>query len=790
MTEKITAILGPTNTGKTYYAVEQMLKHKTGIIGFPLRLLARENYEYVGKKIGKSNVALITGEEKIIPKYAKYFFCTVESMPTEINFDFLAIDEIQMASNQERGHLFTEKLISFRGSKKTLFLGSNSMSNILKKFFPKILIFQKPRLSKLNYYGYKNLSRLPPRSAIIAFSQIEVYAIAETLKKFKGGVSVVTGALSPEARNAQVSIFENGEVDYIVATDAIGLGLNLQIKYVFFTSLIKFDGIRKRYLTYDEFAQIAGRAGRHLNDGFFGVTQNLKSLDQDLINFVENCEHKNIEKIFWRNSQLNFDSVEKLIKSLKQRSKFNYLILKKNAPDLKYLNILANDKNILKKINSQNDIKLLWDICRVPDYTKTLDEFHSTILRKLASFLLDKKLIPEKWIENEVKKIKSPTDQISIINQKITQIRTWSYISNKNNWVENSEFYKKKIKKIENFLSNRLHFCLIKKFVDHSIRNSKKIVNKPDLNLIKINKGNHLLINEKSIGCVRGLKFFFSGENYLKKKKSFNYKYFKSSIDLISKNITKSFVNSKFQDFDFDIEGRFFWKKSLIGFCEKRNKILSPEIKIISDENFSNGDMKLLKQKLQNFFNYILKKDLIFLLKIKLLSESKNSSSNLRAFCYCLFENLGFSEKNSVLNHYKKLDKQELFQLKNIGLMNGSRFFYFKSFDQSSLKLSQMLANVFYKLEIKSFFLKRLIHFENKSQINQKLLLKLGYIKIKICNSNYYLDYYLFEKLIRGIYFWKKKNLFFNKKILAECENDLFFLKKCFSNPKLLTLFN
>ncbi len=406
MSEKIIAVLGPTNTGKTFFAVQEMLKYQNGIIGFPLRLLARENYESVGKEIGKSKVALITGEEKIIPKTAKYFFCTVESMPSETSFEFLAIDEIQLASNPERGYLFTEKLINFKGSKKTLFLGSNSILNILKKVFPKIIIYQRPRLSELNYYGYKNLSRVPPRSAIIAFSQIEVYEIAEKLKKFKGGVSVVTGALSPEARNAQVSIFENQEVDYIVATDAIGLGLNLQIKYVFFTSLVKFDGVRKRYLTYDEVAQIAGRAGRYINNGYFGITQNLKAMNEELISFVQNYKYNEIEKIFWRNSDLNFNSIGELLKSIKKKPKVNYLILKKNAPDFNYLNILISDQNLQKKINNQNDVRLLWDICRVPDYTKSLDEFHSALLTKIANFLLEKKLVPEKWVEIELKKNK------------------------------------------------------------------------------------------------------------------------------------------------------------------------------------------------------------------------------------------------------------------------------------------------------------------------------------------------------------------------------------------------
>ena len=295
MSSRISAILGPTNTGKTYSAIEKLLNHKNGVIGFPLRLLARENFEYAKSKLDLDSIALVTGEEKIIPENAKYFFCTVESIP-DYEFDFVAIDEVQLAANFERGYLFTEKIFRKKGTLETLFLGSMSMAEILKKIYPEIEIFQKPRLSKLSYSGYKNLARLPARSAVIAFSQIDVYEIANKIKQAHGGVSVVMGALSPDVRNAQVKLFEDGKVDHIVATDAIGLGLNLNIKNIFFSNIIKFDGIRERRLTFDEMSQIAGRAGRYLEDGFFGTTGNLKKLDNDLINFIEKYEYSKIKK--------------------------------------------------------------------------------------------------------------------------------------------------------------------------------------------------------------------------------------------------------------------------------------------------------------------------------------------------------------------------------------------------------------------------------------------------------------------------------------------------------------
>ena len=327
---RISATLGPTNTGKTFSAIKKLLHYNSGVIGFPLRLLARENYELVKKQVGQEKVALVTGEEKVIPKDAKYFFCTVESIPDQ-RFEFLAIDEIQLCADFERGHLFTEKLLNRNGIKETMFLGSLSMEKILLKIFPSITINRKPRLSKLSYCGYKNLSRLPNRSAVIAFSIIDVYEIANRIKQSHGGVSVVMGALSPDVRNAQVKLFEDGKVNHIVATDAIGLGLNLNIKNIFFSSLIKFDGIRERKISNDEISQIAGRAGRYIHDGFFGTTGNLKFLSDELVNFVENYEYSEVEKIFWRNSSLNFSTQKDLINSISKKNEKEYFLVKKNV---------------------------------------------------------------------------------------------------------------------------------------------------------------------------------------------------------------------------------------------------------------------------------------------------------------------------------------------------------------------------------------------------------------------------------------------------------------------------
>ena len=420
MANIISAFLGPTNTGKTYAAINRLFNYDSGLIGFPLRLLARENFEFAKKKISTSKLALITGEEKIIPKNAKYFFCTVESIPENLNFEFVAIDEIQMASDYERGFIFTEKIMNTKGSKETLFLGSMSMEKILKKIYPEIKIYEKSRLSKLNYIGYKNITRLPKRSAVIAFSQIDVYEIANKIKQSHGGVSVVLGALSPEVRNAQVKLFEDGKVDYIVATDAIGMGLNLDIKNIFFSSIKKFDGINERYLTLDEISQISGRAGRYCNNGFFGTTCDLKSLNNEVVNFVENYEYNEIKKIYWRNNKLKFVSQKSLLSSLSDRPREKYLKLKKDGSDHRYLKIFLDDKMINKKTANSFNLKKLWEVCTVPDYSKNLDEYHTRFLKKIFIYLIDKsKKIPDSWIISNLEEIKKFTKKISELNYKI-----------------------------------------------------------------------------------------------------------------------------------------------------------------------------------------------------------------------------------------------------------------------------------------------------------------------------------------------------------------------------------
>ena len=384
---KITAVLGPTNTGKTFQAIETMLSFQSGMIGFPLRLLAREVYDKVLKKTDPNKVALITGEEKIIPSNAKYFLCTVESMPIEKNLEFVGIDEIQMCSDNERGHIFTDRLINLRGEKLTMFMGSNTIKNIITKLDGDLEFVNKERLSKLTFAGHKKISRIERKSAIIAFSAEEVYAIAELIGRQKGGASIVMGSLSPKTRNAQVELYQSGDVDYLVATDAIGMGINMDLENVFFSNLKKFDGKKLRRLNLSEIGQIAGRAGRYLKDGSFGLTGDCSEINSEEVENLETHKFEEIRTIYWRNSNLNFNNSGSLLKSLDERPNRDWLRRINECEDEKVLKYFLKDINKYKITNNDKELRLLWECCQIPDFVKKSYGHHLEVVSKVFEFL-------------------------------------------------------------------------------------------------------------------------------------------------------------------------------------------------------------------------------------------------------------------------------------------------------------------------------------------------------------------------------------------------------------------
>jgi ATP-dependent RNA helicase SUPV3L1/SUV3 len=467
----LTAILGPTNTGKTFLAVERMAAHSSGMIGFPLRLLAREVYDRVAKMKGESRVALITGEEKILPKDARWFLCTAESMPMERDLAFVAVDEAQLGADPERGHVFTDRMLHARGREETMILGSETLAPMVRALLPKAEIICRPRFSTLTYAGPSKLSRLPPRSAIVAFSAEQVYAVAEMLRRMRGGAAVVMGALSPRTRNAQVAMYQAGEVDYLVATDAVGMGLNMDVTHVAFAGLSKFDGHRRRRLTPAEMAQIAGRAGRHQKDGTFGVLTLEGELSAEFrpeeIEAIEEHRFAPLDHLYWREGDPDFRSVEALIRSLERKPDRPGLRAAPEAVDLAVLKRLAEDPEVRDRAKGADRVGRLWPACGLPDFRKTGADHHARLVARLYLHLTEGAgRIPQAWYAAQVAGLDNVQGDIDTLADRIAGVRTWAYIAHRADWLEDPEAMAERTREVEEKLSDALHERLTQRFVD------------------------------------------------------------------------------------------------------------------------------------------------------------------------------------------------------------------------------------------------------------------------------------------------------------------------------------
>ncbi len=464
---RVLAILGPTNTGKTHFALERMLGHASGMIGFPLRLLARENYDRIVRLKGAGAVALITGEEKIVPAYPRWFVCTVESMPLDRRVAFLGVDEIQLCADPERGYIFTDRLLHARGEQETVFLGAETIKPLLRQLVPGVEFVSRPRFSSLTHTGPRKLARLPPRSVVVAFSAAEVYATAEFVRRSRGGAAVVLGALSPRTRNAQIGMYQAGEVDYIVATDAIGMGLNMDVDHVAFAALRKFDGRAPRPLEPAELAQIAGRAGRHMNDGSFGTTADAGTIPPDMVEAVENHRFPPLKVLSWRNAELRFASVPALLASLDRPPPHAGLIRAREADDHLALAALAADPEILKRASHPQRVRLLWEVCQIPDFRKVLDESHTRLLGRIFTHLAAPAgRLPTDWLAENVARIDRVDGELDAIVARIAQIRTWTYVAHRADWVADPLHWQEVTRAIEDRLSDALHDRLTNRFVD------------------------------------------------------------------------------------------------------------------------------------------------------------------------------------------------------------------------------------------------------------------------------------------------------------------------------------
>ncbi|MCH8917846.1 MAG: disulfide oxidoreductase [Alphaproteobacteria bacterium] len=463
---RVTAVLGPTNTGKTYLALDRMMGHPSGMMGFPLRLLARENYDRAVAIKGADKVALVTGEEKIIPAHPSYFLCTVESMPLGREVAFLAIDEVQLAADPDRGHVFTDRILHARGYNETMLLGSDTMAPIIRRLVPHCEFISRPRFSRLSYAGTDKITRLPARSAVVAFSAAGVYGIAELLRRQRGGAAVVMGALSPRTRNAQVAMFQNGEVDYLVATDAIGMGLNMDVSHVAFGELGKFDGRARRPLSAAELAQIAGRAGRHMADGTFGTTADVGPLSPELVAALESHSFERLHTVYWRNSDLPFANLGALLRALDSPAPAPGLVAVRHGPDHLALKSLAAEDDIAQAASGPDQVRLLWEVCQIPDFRGRAGATHARFLGIVYRHLAGGGTLPDDWIAGNIDRLDRADGDIETLTGRIDQIRTWTYISNRADWVRDDGAWQARTRTVEDKLSDALHDRLTQRFVD------------------------------------------------------------------------------------------------------------------------------------------------------------------------------------------------------------------------------------------------------------------------------------------------------------------------------------
>ena len=671
---QILAILGPTNTGKTFLAIERMLEYGNGVIGFPLRLLAREVYDKIVLKIGYERVALVTGEEKIIPPKADYYLCTVESMPQDINFEFAAIDEIQMCADPERGHIFTDRLMNYRGDKLTMFLGSDTIKKLLTELVPETEFIYRERLSKLTYSGYKKISRIKPRSAIIAFSVDDVYALAEFVRRQKGGAAVVMGSLSPKTRNSQVEIYQSGDVDFLIATDAIGMGINMDIDNVYFSGLKKYDGKKIRDLRDSEIGQISGRAGRYMNDGSFGTTGDCERLTDEQIDKVENHRFDDVLNIFWRNSNLDFTSSQNLIQSLSVRPPQANLQRNKDLIDETTFRFLVSEKSNLNFNNHQHFVKLLWECCQIPDFTKSSYNEHTDIIYKVFSFLSsDKGKITNDWMKQQLVNLNNYEGNIDSLANRISYIRTWSYVSNKSNWVENADYWIAKTKEIEDRLSEKLHEELSKSFVDKRISVLSRGL-KQDIELnTKIIDTNKIYINEHYIGKINGLKIEldYSSTNLDTDIKSLK-KAARSGAQQELKNRIEKIINHQ-ELLELKEDLKIYWQDSKIAEIKPGKNYLNPVIKLFIDDTLEDNDFSNLKLTIENWIEKEKQKHLSDLISIEKTSL-KNSLA--RGLAYQLFENNGVLNRETASNMIKNLNKEERYELRKKGIKIGKYHIY------------------------------------------------------------------------------------------------------------------
>ncbi|MDO8398798.1 MAG: helicase-related protein [Bradyrhizobium sp.] len=668
----VTAVLGPTNTGKTHLAIERMVAHSSGIIGLPLRLLAREVYNKIVGKVGVELVALITGEEKIKPPKARYWVSTVEAMPRDLDVSFLAVDEIQIAADLERGHVFTDRILNRRGRDETLLLGAATMRPIIERLLPGASIVTRPRLSQLEFSGDRKLTRQPRRTAIVAFSADEVYAIAELIKRQHGGAAVVLGSLSPRTRNAQVAMFQSGDVDYLVATDAVGMGLNLDVDHVAFASDRKYDGYQFRRLNPSEFAQIAGRAGRATRDGTFGTTGRCAPFEPELVNALQNHTFDSVKVLQWRNSKLDFSSLGALQVSLALSPSHDALTRAPIAEDLRVLDHAARDADVRDMAQGAAAVERLWDACQIPDYRKIAPAAHAELVTTLFGFLMKKGRIPDAWFAAQVEQADRITGDIDTLSGRIAQIRTWTFVANRPDWLADPEHWQGIAREVENKLSDALHERLTERFVDRRTSVLMRRLRENSVLNTEIGKTGEVIVEGHVIGRLDGFTFAPDAAEAGSDAKALQATALKALAGEIDARAEK-LAAAPDEQFVLTSDGTIRWTGDAVARLVAADDALHPRLRIISDDRLAGAAREAVQTRLDLWLKTHVEKLLGPLFD---LHKAEDITGIARGIAFQLIEALGVLERQKISAEMKDLDQPSRATLRKYGVRFGAYHIY------------------------------------------------------------------------------------------------------------------
>src|SRR5499425_3386290 len=668
----VTAVLGPTNTGKTHLAIERMLAHSSGMIGLPLRLLAREVYNKVADRAGKDAVALITGEEKIKPPNPRYWVSTVEAMPRDIDVAFMAIDEVQLGADFERGHVFTDRMLNARAREETLVLGAATVRSMVEKLLPGAHVISRPRLSTLTYAGEKKLTRLPPRSAIVAFSAEEVYAIAELIRRQRGGAAVVLGALSPRTRNAQVELYQSGQVDYLVATDAIGMGLNLDVDHVAFASDRKFDGYQFRKLNPSELAQIAGRAGRATRDGSFGTSGRCPPFETELVQALESHTFEPVRLVQWRNSDLDFSSVGALQAALALAPNKSALARAPIAEDILVLDHAARDDDVRAWTRTRADVERLWDVCQVPDYRKISPATHAELATTLYSFLMREGTIPTDWFARQVEEADRTEGDIDTLSNRIAHICTWTFAANRPDWLVDPEHWQGVTRAVEDKLSDALHDRLTERFVDRRTSVLMRRLRENAVLETDISKSGEVVVEGHAIGRLDGFIFTAAASAAGSEAKALAGAAQKALAGEIDARATR-LAQAADGQFVLATDGIIRWLGQPVGKLVAGEEALKPRVRIIADEHLTGAPRDGVQARLDLWLKSHIERLLEPLFR---LAAAEDITGIARGVAFQLTEALGVLDRQKVADEVKGLEQPARATLRKLGVRFGAYHVY------------------------------------------------------------------------------------------------------------------